>query len=430
MDNIEKFKIKRLVKELTNYKGNGTSMISLIIPPGSQIGLTNKMLTTELGTASNIKSRVNRQSVMSAITSTQAKLKLYSRIPKNGLVIYCGEAMVNGKEKKLNIDFEPFKPLSQKVYMCDDHFHTEYLDELLEDNDKFGFVIVDGNGVSLYNVCGSDSVRLVRYDVSLTSKTRRGGQSALRFSRLRDEQRDNFVRKCTEFCKKYFIGNSNIPLVKGIIIAGKANFKNRVAESPLLDFRLKKIILSVMEVGYGDANGFNQALEQSKEILGDVKMMEEKKVMSSFMHEIALDTGKYCYGVKDIQDCLEEGAVEDLIVYEDLNLFWMKVFDKEKNEEKEIFLKAEEKEKCEYKIIEEEEYVDYITNNYKNYGCKLNIISDKTAVGNQIISGFGGLCGILRWKRCMVNYEEKDDEDDDMDDFDLGEYECYEDDFI
>lgn len=60
----------------------------------------------------------------------------------------------------------------------------------------------------------------------------------------------------------------------------------------------------------------------------------------------------------------------------------------------------------------------------------MNIISNKTAIGNQIISGFGGLCGILRWKRCVVNYEEKDDEDDDMDDFDLGEYECYEDDFI
>lgn len=37
------------------------------------------MLTHEYGTASNIKSRVNRLSVLSAITSAQARLKLYSR---------------------------------------------------------------------------------------------------------------------------------------------------------------------------------------------------------------------------------------------------------------------------------------------------------------------------------------------------------------
>lgn len=35
------------------------------------------MLTQEYGTASNIKSRVNRLSVLGAITSTQQKLKLY-----------------------------------------------------------------------------------------------------------------------------------------------------------------------------------------------------------------------------------------------------------------------------------------------------------------------------------------------------------------
>lgn len=37
------------------------------------------MLTQEYGTASNIKSRVNRLSVLGAITSTQQRLKLYTR---------------------------------------------------------------------------------------------------------------------------------------------------------------------------------------------------------------------------------------------------------------------------------------------------------------------------------------------------------------
>lgn len=54
-------------------------MISLIIPPKDQISRISKMLADEFGTASNIKSRVNRLSVLGAITSVQHRLKLYTK---------------------------------------------------------------------------------------------------------------------------------------------------------------------------------------------------------------------------------------------------------------------------------------------------------------------------------------------------------------
>lgn len=66
--NIEIWKIKKLIKALESARGNGTSMISLIMPPRDQISRVTKMLGDEFGTASNIKSRVNRQSVLGAIT--------------------------------------------------------------------------------------------------------------------------------------------------------------------------------------------------------------------------------------------------------------------------------------------------------------------------------------------------------------------------
>ena len=45
-----------------------------------QITRVTKMLADEYGTASNIKSRVNRLSVLSAITSAQQRLKLYNKV--------------------------------------------------------------------------------------------------------------------------------------------------------------------------------------------------------------------------------------------------------------------------------------------------------------------------------------------------------------
>jgi len=67
-----------------------------------------------------------RLSVLGAITSTQQKLKLYTRVPDNGLVLYCGTILTDdGKEKRVNIDFEPFKPINTSLYLCDNKFHTE-----------------------------------------------------------------------------------------------------------------------------------------------------------------------------------------------------------------------------------------------------------------------------------------------------------------
>lgn len=49
-------------------------------------------------------------------------------VPTNGLVIYCGTIVTDeGKEKKVNIDFEPFKPINTSLYLCDNKFHTEAL---------------------------------------------------------------------------------------------------------------------------------------------------------------------------------------------------------------------------------------------------------------------------------------------------------------
>jgi hypothetical protein len=47
-------------------------------------------------------------------------------VPPNGLVLYCGTVITEeGKEKKVNIDFEPFKPINTSLYLCDNKFHCE-----------------------------------------------------------------------------------------------------------------------------------------------------------------------------------------------------------------------------------------------------------------------------------------------------------------
>lgn len=114
-------------------KGNGTSFVSLYIPPKENMNLVTGRLVQELSQANNIKSRQTKQSVITAITSTSAKLKLYKDTPKNGLVIFCGVILMDdGKtEKKINYDFQPFRPINQSLYNCGNKFDTSPLGCLL-----------------------------------------------------------------------------------------------------------------------------------------------------------------------------------------------------------------------------------------------------------------------------------------------------------
>ena len=70
----------------------------------------------------------------------------------------------------------------------------------------------------------------------------------------------------------------------------------------------------------GGENGFNQAIELSSDTLANVKFVMEKRLISKFFDEISQDTGKYVFGVKDTLMCLDMGAVETLIVWENLDM--------------------------------------------------------------------------------------------------------------
>ncbi|KAJ3126737.1 Electron transfer flavoprotein alpha-subunit [Nowakowskiella sp. JEL0407] len=295
--NVEIWKIKKLLKGLESARGNGTSMISLILPAGYQISRAVQMLTDEYGTATNIKSRVNRQSVMDAIVSTQTRLKLHTKSPKNGLAIFCGSIVTDdGKEKKFTIDFEPFKPINRSVYMRDNRFHTEALQSVLELDAKFGFIVMDGIGTLFGTLSGNTREILYKFTVDLPKKHRRGGQFSVRFSRLRDERRHNYVTKVAELAVQMFIANDRVN-AEGIIMAGSADFKNELAQCEMLDPRLKLKILKIVDVCYGGENGFNQAIDLSAEVLSNVKFVQEKKLNQKYFDEISQDSGKYCYGL-------------------------------------------------------------------------------------------------------------------------------------
>ena len=418
--NVELWKMKKLIQSLDAARGNGTSMISLIIPPKDQISRINQKLLEEYGTATNIKSRVNRQSVLSAITSTQNRLKLYNKVPTNGLVIYCGTVLTeDGKEKLVNIDFEPFRPINTSLYLCDNKFHTEALQDLLESDLKFGFIVIDGNGALFATLSGNTREILHRVTVDLPKKHGRGGQSALRFARLRLEKRHNYVRKCAEIAVQCFITNDR-PNVSGLIFAGPADFKTELRNSEMLDARLKEKVLKLVDVSYGGDNGFNQAIDQCGEVLESVKFLQEKKLLQRYFDEISTG-GKVSFGIDETMKALEAGAVQTLIVWEALDMSRVELKNPATQAIKIVYLTPEQERissifkgqdasgaEIDLEVIDRMSLLEWFANNYHNYGAVLEFVSDRSQEGTQFVKGFGGIGSLLRFA-IELNYDDNDE---------------------
>jgi len=399
----------------------------LLNSPKDQVSRAARMLAEEFGTASNIKSRVNRLSVLSAITSTQQRLKLYNKVPPNGLVVYCGEIITSeGKERKINIDFEPFKPINTSLYLCDNKFHTEALSELLESDQKFGFIIMDGNGALFGTLSGNTRDVVHKFSVDLPKKHGRGGQSALRFARLREEKRHNYVRKVAELAVQNYITADKVN-VAGLVLAGSADFKNDLNQSDMFDNRLQSKVIKIVDVSYGGENGFNQAIDLASETLSNVKFIQEKRLINKYFEEINVDSGKVCYGIDDTLKALEAGACETLIVYENLEITrWVLksstgsqiILHTTKGQEanREMFMDKETGQEMD--LVDQGSFLEWLAESYKDFGAALEFVSDRSSEGNQFVKGFGGIGAMLRYK---LNLEQLADVSDD-DEFYDGEW--------
>jgi peptide chain release factor subunit 1 len=292
---------------------------------------------------------------------------------------------------------------------------------LLESDDKFGILVMDGNGTVFGTLSGHTREVLHKFTVDLPKKHGRG-QSALRFARLRMEKRHNYVRKTAELATQFFINPAtNQPNVAGLILAGSADFKTELSQSNMFDQRLQIKILNVVDVSCGGENGFNQAIELSAEILANVKFTQEEKLISKYFEEISQDTGKYVFGVDDTLKALEMGAVETLIVWEnlDINRYVLKNSATQETVIKHLN-KEQEADQCNFRdastnaeleVLDKMSLLEWFADEYKKFGCSLEFVTNKSQEGSQFCRGFGDIGGMLRYQLDIRSFDESSDDE-------------------
>ncbi len=86
----QKFKLRKILKELAAHKARHTELVTVLIPTGYDINKIINHLAQEQSTAKNIKSSSTRNNVIDALEKMIQHLRLYKQTPTNGLAVFSG----------------------------------------------------------------------------------------------------------------------------------------------------------------------------------------------------------------------------------------------------------------------------------------------------------------------------------------------------
>lgn len=174
----EKAIFKKKMKKLAEYKGSGTELITVYIPPETDRSSVMDQLTQEISQSSNIKDPKTRKNVQGALRRITNFLKQINfSIPKRGLVVFGGNVSeVEGKSDIRLFTVQPIRKLTVKLYWCDSEFHLAPLQEMIKPSELFGLLTIDKNEATIAMLKGKKYEIVGTFHSRVPGKIKAGGQ--------------------------------------------------------------------------------------------------------------------------------------------------------------------------------------------------------------------------------------------------------------
>lgn len=313
---LQRQKLKHFIKELDPVRGRHTELVSVYVPQGYDMNAIINHLQQEQGTATNIKSKSNRDAVINALEKMIQHLKLIKRTPANGLVAFSGNvAKREGFQDYRVWSIEPPSPINTRLYRCDKEFILNPLKEMSEDKSIYGLVVMDRRDATVALLKGKTIIPLVKEDSMVPGKMRAGGQSSVRFAQNRELAAKAFYNKIGEIMKDQFLKMDNL---KGILVGGPGPTKYEFVDGNFITTEVKNKILGIKDLSYTEEFGLQELVEKSDDILANEEIAEEKKIMQKFFDLLGKTPGKTAYGKDEVLSRIMTGAVDTVLLSESL----------------------------------------------------------------------------------------------------------------
>jgi len=380
-------------------RGRHTDLVSVYVPKGYNLNEIRNLVFNEAATAENIKSRTTRKNVTTALERAGQKLKNYKVTPDNGLIILCGNISENEGQTDMRIwEIIPPEPVTTRIYRCDQTFVLEPLMGMIRERENYGLLSIDTHEATIAFLRGKAINVVAKKTSHVPGKQRKGGQSSIRFSRIREEILFKFMKDFGEIANKIFESEKD---VLGIIVGGPGQIKDDFVNGNFLSEAVKRKILGIRDTGYAGEDGLRELVERSADILKEASVMKEKEIINKFFEHLKKDTRLVTYGFLEVEKALALGAVDTLIVSEGFEFKAYSIKCMSCGHEEEVVKRAEHAPticpKCGSQITPEEiDVFAKLEELAKNTGAKFELVSAETQEGAQFLQ-LGGIGAILRY---------------------------------
>ena len=404
-DDSKRYELQRVVERLDDLEGSGTQLVTIYIPPDKRISDVVAHARQEHSEASNIKSKQTRTNVQDALSSIQSRLKGYKKTPENGMVIFSGAVDAQGDKTEMEtiVLENPPQSVESYIYHCDSNFETEPLKEMLRDKSLYGLIVLDRREANVGWLRGKRVDPVASATSLVPGKQKKGGQSAQRFARLRREAIDKFYKEVAEMANEVFVPKKDE--IDGVLVGGPSPTKEEFVDGDYLHHELQQKLVGKFDVSYTDESGLYDLVDAAQEALSDLEVMKDKRIMSNFFDE--LRGGELAaYGEENVRQNLQAGAVDTLLLSEDLRRKRASFVCPECGATTEETFEGKREvsppdcPECgaEMEVDEVEDVVDELIELAEQMSTDVSFISTDFEEGEQLKDAFGGVAGILRYQ--------------------------------
>ena len=190
---------------------------------------------------------------------------------------------------------------------------------MYNDGNHYCVIYMSGSGYEIHKVTKTlntyeDKV-LIKKTIELPNQHKTGGQSSVRFSRLRDEAFHAYVIRVAEMCVSHLlIDNNTDTWVSGIIICGPSNLKRQLIETDLFKKYFRSKLLNVIDTREIEYLNIIEESKQAIELAENGKMREVLDTVKNL-----LVTGDLLvFGMKEIREQLEEKMLKSIYISDEM----------------------------------------------------------------------------------------------------------------
>jgi peptide chain release factor 1 len=314
------------IEAVANAEAEDDQLVTVAIPPGEPIETMRERVQEEHAEAEYLNEREEvRKPLKQALEETRRILRDYEETPDHGLVVYVGE--VGGDFVTEVFDDLP-DPVGGTTFRYANEFDVTPLGPSTSGTNTYGLVVVARESAALGRYDGETIEHVDTVESQVPSKQAAEGGDESRFEGRSQERMEEFFERVGDAVAREFAESPPVdsnpagssvsePGVAGLLVGGSEVVAERFHEGDHLPEPLSGAVSGPFDVEYASESGLRQLVDAA-EATDALDVTEARDALERFFDALGDDDRAATGGREEVDEALEYGAVETLLLAESL----------------------------------------------------------------------------------------------------------------